>query len=113
MADLRLAEVTKTYPSGVRAVAGVSLHVAQGELVVLVGPSGCGKTTLLRLIAGREDVTTGWIALGGRDVTAIPPATRNVAMVFQKYALYPLKTVYDNLAFGPRLRRMPPDEAHQ
>jgi ABC-type sugar transport system ATPase subunit len=113
MADLLLRDVAKTYPGGVRAVDGVSLHVREGELLVLVGPSGCGKTTLLRLIAGLEDVTAGQILLGGRDVTAAPPAERDVAMVFQKYALYPFKSVYDNLAFGPWLRGVPDAEVHR
>ena len=110
MADLRLDELAKTYPSGVTAVDRVSLHVREGELVVLVGPSGCGKTTLLRLIAGLEEATGGRILLGERDVTATPPGRRNVAMVFQNYALYPFKTVYDNLAFGLRMRRLPAKE---
>jgi multiple sugar transport system ATP-binding protein len=113
MAELILRELAKTYPGGTRAVAGVSLHVGEREFVVLVGPSGCGKTTLLRLIAGLEEATAGRVLLGGRDVTATPPAARNVAMVFQKYALYPFKSVAENLAFGPRLRGVPHVEVEQ
>jgi ABC-type sugar transport system ATPase subunit len=113
MAELILHDLARTYPGGVRAVAGVSLHVQEGEFVVLVGSSGCGKTTLLRLIAGLEEPTAGRVLLGGRDVTATPPAGRDVAMVFQKYALYPFKTVAENLAFGPRLRGVPHAEVQQ
>jgi multiple sugar transport system ATP-binding protein len=104
MANLRLEGLGKTYSNGVRALDAVSLEVGAEELVVLVGPSGCGKTTLLRLIAGLTEATTGVAWLGGKDVTALPPGKRNIAMVFQNYALYPSKTVYENLAFGLRMR---------
>jgi multiple sugar transport system ATP-binding protein len=104
MANLRLEGLGKTYSNGVRALDAVTLDVGAQELVVLVGPSGCGKTTLLRLIAGLTEATTGVVRLGGKDVTALPPGKRNIAMVFQNYALYPFKTVYENLAFGLRMR---------
>src|SRR5690349_7336639 len=98
MAEVVLEKVGKTYPNGVRAVSGFDLRVEEGELVVLLGPSGCGKTTTLRLIAGLETPTEGVIRIGGRVVNPEPPHTRNVAMVFQRPALYPHLTVRDNLA---------------
>jgi sn-glycerol 3-phosphate transport system ATP-binding protein len=107
---LELDRLTKTFPGGVQAVAGVSLVVPDGALVVLVGPSGCGKTTLLRLVAGLETPTAGRIVLSGRDLTDMPPANREVAMVFQDHALYPARTVYQNLAFPLRLRHLPAPE---
>jgi multiple sugar transport system ATP-binding protein len=91
-------------------VQDFSLDIADGELVVFVGPSGCGKSTTLRMLAGLDDVTSGKIMIGGRDVTALPPKDRNIAMVFQNYALYPQKTVYDNMAFGLRVRGESEDE---
>jgi ABC-type sugar transport system ATPase subunit len=100
MAEVVLEGVSKTYPGGVRAVCDLSLRVADGELIALLGPSGCGKTTLLRLIAGLETPTTGVIRLDGESVEGIPPHRRNVAMVFQRPALYPHLTVRQNLAFG-------------
>ncbi len=105
MAWLRLQSVTKVYADGTVALRGLSLAAAQGEFLVLVGPSGCGKTTTLRLIAGLEEPTEGEIWLGGRCINGLPPRKRDVAMVFQNYALYPHMTVYDNLAFGLRMRR--------
>ena len=110
MTGIRLDQVTKVYPNGVRAVDGVSLEINPGEFVVLVGPSGCGKSTLLRMIAGLEDVTAGDIRIGDVDVTELPPQRRDIAMVFQNYALYPHMTVRDNLAYGLKLRRMPKAE---
>jgi multiple sugar transport system ATP-binding protein len=107
---LVLERVSKTYPGGVRAVADVSLTVGQGELLVLVGPSGCGKTTLLRLVAGLEEPDTGRIALAGRNLAAVPPEKRDVALVFQSHALYPARTVYENFAFPLRLRHIPRQE---
>ena len=104
MAEVVLEGVSKRYPNGVEAVRGLTLTVADGELVVLVGPSGCGKTTTLRLIAGLEDLTGGTIRIGGRVVNGRPPRERDVAMVFQRPALYPHLTVRENLAFGLRLR---------
>jgi multiple sugar transport system ATP-binding protein len=105
--QLCLDQISKTYPGGVQAVTDVSMTVEPAELVVLVGPSGCGKTTLLRLVAGLEEPDAGSILLGGRDLAGVPPAQRDVALVFQSHALYPAKTVYENLAFALRLRRMP------
>jgi len=106
MSGIRLDEVTKRFPNGVKAVDSVSLDIRDGEFVVLVGPSGCGKTTLLRSIAGLEDVTEGTIYIGDDDVTERQPQQRDIAMVFQNYALYPHMNVKDNLAYGLRLRRM-------
>lgn len=106
MASVVLQYVEKVYPHGVRAVDGLCLDVADGELVVLVGPSGCGKTTTLRLIAGLETATRGVIAIGGRTVNHLPPHERNVAMVFQNPALYPHLTVRGNMAFPLKLRGM-------
>jgi multiple sugar transport system ATP-binding protein len=105
MAAVELHQVTKQYPNGVLAVRDLNLTVAEGELVVLVGPSGCGKTTTLRLIAGLEEPTAGTVSIAGRVVNGLPPHRRDVAMVFQRPALYPHLNVRDNLAFGLRLRR--------
>jgi ABC-type sugar transport system ATPase subunit len=110
MAAIRLEGVSRIFPGGHAAVRDVSLEIADGELVVLVGPSGSGKSTLLRLIAGLETPTSGRILIGGRDVTAVPPQDRDLAMVFQSYALYPHKTVRENLGFGLRVRRVPAGE---
>jgi multiple sugar transport system ATP-binding protein len=110
MADIRLEHVTKEYAADVRAVDGVDLTVESGEFVVLVGPSGCGKSTLLRMIAGLEEVTRGTVSIGGRDVTNLSPRDRDVAMVFQNYALYPHMSVERNLGYGLRARRVPKDE---
>src|SRR5688500_8499605 len=96
MSGIRLEDVTKRYPNGVKAVDDVSLDIADGEFMVLVGPSGCGKTTLLRSIAGLEDVTAGSIWIGDTDVTEKTPQQRDIAMVFQNYALYPHMSVADN-----------------
>ena len=105
MAEVVLERVSKTYPNGVQAVCHLTLTVADGELVVLVGPSGCGKTTTLRLIAGLETPTSGTIRIGGQPVDRLPPHRRDVAMVFQRPALYPHLNVRDNLGFGLALRR--------
>ena len=110
MSFIELHSVTKEFPGGTRAVDAVDLDVEQGEFLVLVGPSGCGKTTLLRMIAGLEETTSGSIVLGGRDVTHLDPGDRDVAMVFQSYALYPHMTVYDNLSFGMRMAGKPKKE---
>ncbi|MGH2830341.1 MAG: ABC transporter ATP-binding protein, partial [Actinomycetota bacterium] len=112
MAGVGLRGVAKRYGEHV-AVAGLDLQIADGELMVLVGPSGCGKTTTLRLIAGLERVDAGAIHIGERDVTAEPPERRDVAMVFQSYALYPHLSVYENLAFGLRARRRPDEEVRE
>jgi multiple sugar transport system ATP-binding protein len=110
MATVRLQDVSKVYPNGHTAVRQLSLDVENGELLVLVGPSGCGKSTVLRLIAGLETPSSGSILIGGRDVTREPPQRRDVAMVFQSYALYPHKTVRENLAFALRVQRVEPAE---
>ena len=111
MAGIRLDNVSKVFANGVVAVDDVSLEIRQGEFLVLVGPSGCGKSTLLRLIAGLEEVTDGSISIGDRDVTELSPRHRDIAMVFQSYALYPHMTVRQNLGYGLRVRRMPKAEA--
>jgi len=110
MTAIRIEGVTKVFGNDVTAVDDVDLEVADGEFMVLVGPSGCGKTTLLRMLAGLEEVTDGSIRLGDRDVTDLPPQQRDIAMVFQNYALYPHMTVADNLAYGLKLRHMPKAE---
>lgn len=107
MPALALQHVTKLYPNQVRAVDDLTLEVGDGELLVLMGPSGCGKTTTLRLIAGLEQPSAGTILLGGRSINGTPPKDRDVAMVFQNYALYPHLSVRGNLAFGLKLRRVP------
>jgi multiple sugar transport system ATP-binding protein len=107
MASIELQTVVKTFPNGVRAVDGVDLAIDDGEFMVLVGPSGCGKTTLLRCIAGLEEVTEGAIFIGDRDVTDVAPKNRDIAMVFQNYALYPHMSVRRNIAYGLKVRRTP------
>ncbi|EKS42476.1 ABC transporter ATP-binding protein [Afipia clevelandensis] len=107
MSEIRLEKVRKAY-GPVVAVHGVDLTIHDGEFVVFLGPSGCGKSTTLRMLAGLEDITSGKIFIGDRDVTALEPKDRNIAMVFQNYALYPHKTIYENLAFGLRMRKMDP-----
>src|SRR5919199_1507882 len=106
MASVQLERVQKTYPNGHVAAHGLDLEIPDGEFMVLVGPSGCGKSTALRMIAGLETPTGGRILIGDRDVTALPPQERDIAMVFQTYALYPHMTVRENLAFGLRMRRV-------
>ncbi len=110
MAQLLLKNVMKEYPGSVIAVRDFNLQVADGEFVVLVGPSGCGKTTTLRMIAGLEEITSGTITIGDRVVNDIHPKDRDIAMVFQNYALYPHMSVYKNLAFALKLRKFPKDE---
>lgn len=107
MAEIRLAGIHKTYPGGRAAVRGVELRIADGELLVLVGPSGCGKSTTLRLVAGLETPTAGSVHIGDRDVTGLQPQDRDIAMVFQSYALYPHMTVRENLAFPLRMHGVP------
>jgi multiple sugar transport system ATP-binding protein len=113
MAKVLLENVSKTYPGGVQAVASTNLEIADREFVVLVGPSGCGKSTMLRMIAGLEEITSGNIYIDGRRVNDIPPKDRDIAMVFQNYALYPHMTVYKNMAFGLMLRKYSKKEIDQ
>jgi multiple sugar transport system ATP-binding protein len=111
MANVRLESVRKTFVAGGKtrvAVDDVTLEVADGEFCVLVGPSGCGKSTTLRMVAGLETATSGRITIGARDVTSLPAKERDIAMVFQSYALYPHMTAYENMAFALKLRKMPP-----
>jgi multiple sugar transport system ATP-binding protein len=111
MGEIRLDAVRKEFRGGVRAVDDVSLEIADGEFMVLVGPSGCGKSTLLRLIAGLEEASGGTISIGGRDVTDAAPRARDIAMVFQSYALYPHMTVRQNLGYGLKVRKTPKADA--
>src|SRR5450759_5233638 len=110
MAQITLDQVDKVFGRGVKAVNDLSLEVQDGEFMVLVGPSGCGKSTALRMIAGLEEVSHGTIRIGDRVVNGVPPKDRDIAMVFQNYALYPQMTVAQNLAFGLRMRKTPKDE---
>src|ERR1700710_49377 len=110
MANVALRDVRKTYAGGFEAIKGINFEVGDGQFCVLVGPSGCGKSTLLRMVAGLETITGGDIDIGGRIVNQIEPAERDIAMVFQNYALYPHMTVYNNMAYGLRNRRMPESE---
>jgi multiple sugar transport system ATP-binding protein len=111
MAEIVLDHVTKVYgQGGPSAVSDLNLKIEDGEFIVLVGPSGCGKTTALRMVAGLESITDGTVSIGDRVVNTVPPKERDIAMVFQNYALYPHMTVYDNMAFGLKLRKLPKDE---
>ena len=110
MAKVTLKNITKVYPGNVTAVKDVNLEIADKEFVVLVGPSGCGKSTTLRMIAGLEEITEGELYIGDKLCNDIAPKDRDIAMVFQNYALYPHMTVYDNMAFGLKLRKVPKDE---
>jgi multiple sugar transport system ATP-binding protein len=110
MAAIELVHLGKVYGNDFTAVRDLNLDVAEGEFMVLVGPSGCGKTTALRMIAGLEEITSGEIRIGGKVVNDLAPRDRDIAMVFQNYALYPHKNVYENLAFGLRMRKVPKDE---
>ncbi len=110
MAEVSVRKVVKEYEGGVQAVKGIDLEIKDHEFVVLVGPSGCGKSTTLRMIAGLEDITGGEIWIGGDVVNDVPPRDRDIAMVFQNYALYPHMSVFDNMAFGLKLRKFPKDE---
>ncbi|GAC1345530.1 MAG: sn-glycerol-3-phosphate ABC transporter ATP-binding protein UgpC [Acetobacteraceae bacterium] len=113
MAGVSVRKVVKAYEGGVQAVRGIDLEIADNEFVVLVGPSGCGKSTTLRMIAGLEEITDGEIWIGGNVVNDVPPRDRDIAMVFQNYALYPHMTVFDNMAFGLKLRKLPKAEIRQ
>ncbi len=110
MSEVSCRRIVKLYDGGVQAVKGIDLDVADREFVVLVGPSGCGKTTTLRMIAGLEEISEGEIWIGGDVVNDVPPRDRDIAMVFQNYALYPHMSVFDNMAFGLKLRKFPRDE---
>jgi multiple sugar transport system ATP-binding protein len=110
LAAVTLDKVSKIYADGTKAVNAVDLGIADGEFMVLVGPSGCGKTTALRMVAGLEDISEGTVRIGERTVNHVPSRDRDIAMVFQSYALYPHLTVYENIAFGLRLKRLPKDE---
>ena len=113
MAEITFDNVSKTYGDGHRAVSDLNLDVQDGEFVVFVGPSGCGKTTALRMIAGLEEVSEGDIRIGDRVVNNLPPGERDIAMVFQNYALYPHMTVAENIGFALKLRKVPKAEARQ
>jgi multiple sugar transport system ATP-binding protein len=113
MAEITLEHLTKTYAGGVTAVDDINLQIGDGEFMVLVGPSGCGKSTLLRMIAGLEEVTQGAISIDGADVTELAPRRRDIAMVFQSYALYPHMTVRKNIGYGLKVRRTPKAEARR
>ena len=110
MASLSLRGIYKKYPGGVVAASDINLEIRDKEFIVLVGPSGCGKSTTLRMIAGLEEISEGELYIGDRLVNDIAPKDRDIAMVFQNYALYPHMTVFDNMAFGLKLRKVPKDE---
>ncbi len=110
MAEISLEQLTKIYPDGTEAVSALDLQIADGELVVFVGPSGCGKTSVLRMVAGLEEISGGTVKIDGRVVNDLLPKDRDIAMVFQNYALYPHMTVYDNMAFGLKQRHLPKAE---
>ncbi len=113
MSAININSVGKIYPNGTRALEDVNIEINDGEFVVLVGPSGCGKTTLLRMVAGLEDITEGEISIADKVVNKIAPKDRDIAMVFQNYALYPHMSVYDNMAFSLKLRKLPKQEIDQ
>ena len=110
MASLSLKGVEKIYPNGFKAVQNFNLDIDDKEFIIFVGPSGCGKSTTLRMIAGLEDISAGTLEIDGKVVNDVEPKDRDIAMVFQNYALYPHMTVYENMAFGLKLRKLPKDE---
>ena len=110
MAEVLLKHICKIYDGGVKAVNDVNIEIKDKEFVVLVGPSGCGKSTTLRMVAGLEDISSGELYIDGKLVNDVPPKDRDIAMVFQNYALYPHMTVYDNMAFGLKIRKFPKEE---
>src|SRR5206468_10712105 len=110
MAQVAFDRVSKIYPDGTRAVNDINLDIRDGEFMVLVGPSGCGKTTALRMVAGLEEISEGVLRIGERIVNHVPSRDRDIAMVFQSYALYPHLSVYENIAFGLRLKKLPKSE---
>src|SRR5678809_344569 len=109
MAEVSFRDVKKAY-AGLQVIHGVSMEVKDGEFVVIVGPSGCGKSTLLRMVAGLEPITGGEIVIGGRVVNELEPKDRDIAMVFQNYALYPHMSVYENMSYGLKIRGLPKDD---
>ena len=113
MARVVLEGLRKTYPNGFKAIHGVDVEVEDGEFLVLVGPSGCGKSTLLRMIAGLESITEGQLTIGDRVVNNLEPSQRNIAMVFQNYALYPHMSVYKNMAYGLKIMGLPKAEIEE
>src|SRR4051794_18088275 len=113
MAAIEMKNIVKQYGDGFPAVNDISIDVADGEFMILVGPSGCGKSTLLRMIVGLEDITSGDMMIGGKRVNDLAPRERNLAMVFQNYALYPHLSVYENIAFPLRLKNMTDSEIKQ
>ena len=110
MASVQLKNVVKKYPNGFVAVKDFNLEIEDKEFIIFVGPSGCGKSTTLRMVAGLEDISTGELFIDGKKMNDVEPKDRDIAMVFQNYALYPHMTVYDNMAFGLKLRKVPKDE---
>ena len=110
MADVKLEHIYKIYDGGVVAVSDVNLDIKDKEFIILVGPSGCGKSTTLRMIAGLEDISKGTLTIGDMIANDVAPKDRDIAMVFQNYALYPHMSVYDNMAFGLKLRKTPKEE---
>ena len=110
MASLSLEGIQKVYSNGFQAVKDFNLEIADKEFIIFVGPSGCGKSTTLRMIAGLEDISGGTLKIDGKVMNNVEPKDRDIAMVFQNYALYPHMTVYDNMAFGLKLRKVPKDE---
>src|SRR5204863_3157237 len=110
MAEIKLEQLTKVYPDGTKAVKELDLEIADGELVVLVGPSGCGKTSALRMVAGLEDITDGKVWIGGRVVNRVPPKDRDIAMIFQNYALYPHMTAAGDMGFALKMRKLPKEQ---
>ena len=113
MASLSLKHVYKVYGNGNKAVNDFTMEIRDKEFIVFVGPSGCGKSTTLRMIAGLEEISAGEIYIDGRIVNDVEPKDRDIAMVFQNYALYPHLSVYENMAFGLKIRRLPPEEIHR
>ena len=110
MASLSLQHINKTYPNGFQAVKDFNLEIEDKEFIIFVGPSGCGKSTTLRMVAGLEEISGGTLKIGDKVMNDVEPKDRDIAMVFQNYALYPHMTVYDNMAFGLKLRKVPKDQ---
>src|SRR5262252_8854148 len=113
MAQVVIRSLNKKYDNGFHAVKDFNLEIRDKEFMVFVGPSGCGKTTTLRMVAGLEEITSGEIRIGAEVVNDLPPMDRDIAMVFQNYALYPHKTVFDNMAFGLQMRKYPKEEVQK